>query len=199
MLGNHGFVTTDPENIKTVLSKSKFREGELGVQTLGYSILAQADKTSDFVYGQRRDALLPFFGEGLFTQDGQPWKHSREMVRKQFARIQYNRLDVFTEHVEMLVSRLLRSKHTVVDLQPLFYDFTLDTTTSLLFGESAGSLQEDSRDVLGDSMKQASWISAIRIQLAYLYWLCSPPQYWTACRNVKQYADNWINKVIGMS
>ena len=30
ILGNAGLVTTDPENIKSVLSRSKFREGELG-------------------------------------------------------------------------------------------------------------------------------------------------------------------------
>lgn len=33
LLGNAGLVTTDPENIRAVLSKSKIREGELGMSS----------------------------------------------------------------------------------------------------------------------------------------------------------------------
>lgn len=36
ILGNVGLVTVDPENVKTVLSKSKFREGELGKPNVGH-------------------------------------------------------------------------------------------------------------------------------------------------------------------
>lgn len=118
------------------------------------------------------------------------------MLRKQFARIQYHNLDIFTEHVELLVRRVSSSEDNVIDLQPLFFNFTLDTTTSLLFGHSAGSLREHSKDELGGSLNDASWISAIRVQLAYLYWLCSPPRYTKACSNVKEYADNWVKKAL---
>ena len=148
----------------------------------------------DFVYGERREALLPLFGEGLFTQDGPPWKHSRELLRKQFARIQYQNLEPFAEHVELLISRISRQKGSIVDLQPLFFDFTLDTSTSLLFGESAGSLNEDHENDLTTSLSSASWYSAIRVQLAYLYWLCSPPQYCAACRNVRSIVTGGLRK-----
>ena len=151
---------------------------------------------SDFVYGERRAALLPLFGEGLFTQDGLPWKHSRELVRKQFARIQYQKLEIFSDHVELLISRLSDNTHEVVDLAPLFYNFTLDTTTSLLFGESAHSLQKDASDEFGDCLNHASFFSAIRVQLAYLYWVCSPPGYFKSCKRVREYADRWVDKAM---
>ena len=151
----------------------------------------------DFVYGARRNALMPLFGEGLFTQDGQAWKHSREMVRKQFARIQYTNLEVFADHVELLVDRLKKREASVVDLHPLFCNFTLDTTTSLLFGESAGSLHKDVEDELGETLNEASWWSAIRVQLAYLYWLCAPPKYFKLCDKVRAYADHWVTKALG--
>ena len=32
ILGNRGLVTIDPENVKAILSKSKFKEGEMGEQ-----------------------------------------------------------------------------------------------------------------------------------------------------------------------
>lgn len=41
ILGNAGLVTTDPENVKAILSKSKFREGEIGdfcLESLGTTI-----------------------------------------------------------------------------------------------------------------------------------------------------------------
>lgn len=121
------------------------------------------------------------------------------MLRKQFARIQYQNLDNFTEHVESLISRLVRMKSGPVDLHPLFCNFTLDTTTSLLFGESAGSLNQDSVDDFGTALSTASWFSAIRVQLDYLYWLCCFPQYFTACNKVKMYADQWVKKALDNS
>lgn len=155
-----------------------------------------ANTISDWGFGQRRQALLPLFGDGIFTQEGHAWKHSREMLRKQFARIQFQNLDSFTEHVELLISRLSRARGDSVDLQPLFFNFTLDTTTSLLFGESANSLREDADDELGTSLNDASWFSAIRVQLAYLYWICSPPQYYRSCRKVKEYTDRWVQMAL---
>lgn len=152
----------------------------------------------DFVYGARAKAMSPLFGEGIFTQDGlgHSWKISREMLRRQFARIQYQNLDIFSEQIELLIGRLVKVKGEVVDLQPLFFSFTLDTATSLLFGESAGSLREDSTDQLGSSLETASWYSGIRIQLAHLYWLCSTPEYHRACSQVKAYANRWVTKAL---
>lgn len=121
------------------------------------------------------------------------------MLRKQFARIQYHNLDNFTEHVELLISRLSNMKSSPVDLHPLFCNFTLDTTTSLLFGESAGTLREETEDAFGENLSTASWFSAIRVQLAYLYWLCSLPQYFKACNQVKMYADQWVKKALDKS
>ena len=131
----------------------------------------------DYVYGQRRDAFLPLLGEGLFTQDGAPWKHSRELLRQQFARIQYHNLDIFTEHVEKLIERLAKAEDETTDLQPLFFNFTLDTTTDLLFGESANSLDEKSEETFGKSFDVASWITAIRVKLVNYYWLYTPRRY----------------------
>ncbi|KAL9053335.1 MAG: hypothetical protein Q9162_004835 [Coniocarpon cinnabarinum] len=196
MLGNEGTVTVDPENIKTILSPSKYRKGELGEQQTPCTRRRPCSSPPDFVYGQRRNALLPLFGEGLFTQDGSAWKHSRELVRKQFVRIQYNNLEVFRDHVELLISRLCQHKDQVLDLFPLFQNFTMDTTTSLLFGESAETLQEGSSDDFGKNLNKASWWSAIRIALAYLYWLVCFPHFYKACDSVRAYADHWVKKAL---
>lgn len=43
LLGDVGLVTLDPENVKTILSKSKFRPGELGLSFLqAYMVRGQS-------------------------------------------------------------------------------------------------------------------------------------------------------------
>jgi hypothetical protein len=37
---------------------------------------------ADWALGNSRDALLPMIGNGIFTQDGHAWKHSRETLRR---------------------------------------------------------------------------------------------------------------------
>ena len=100
----------------------------------------------DYGFGDRHGVFSPLLGNGIFTQEGPAWKHSRELLRKQFIRMQYQNMDVFREHVDNLLGRLNSSKGAI-DLQPLFFKFTLDTTTALLLGRSVYSLRaEDSND-----------------------------------------------------
>ena len=78
-------------------------------------------------------------GEGIFTQDGHLWKHSRGLLRRQFVRIQYQDLKVFEGPINDLLDGLMSSSG-IVDLQPFFFRFTLATTTSLIFGEPFAGL-----------------------------------------------------------
>jgi cytochrome P450 len=75
------------------------------------------------------------FGDGIFTQDGDSWKHSREILKPQFVYREYENLAVFKEPIDDLL-QTLSEMGDVVDLQPLFFRFTLDVTTAFLFGES---------------------------------------------------------------
>jgi cytochrome P450 len=80
------------------------------------------------------------FGDGIFTQEGDAWKHSREILRPQLFHRQYENLDVFKEPMDDLLQALPK-EGGVIDLQPLFFRFTLDVTTAFLFGESIHSLK----------------------------------------------------------
>lgn len=103
---------------------------------------------ADYSFGARRGVFAPLLGDGIFTQEGEAWKHSRELLRKQFIRIQYQSMDQFFEHVDNLLERL--PADGVIDLQPLFFDFTLDITTALLLGHSVRSLKPDIIDEAGN-------------------------------------------------
>lgn len=80
---------------------------------------------------------------GIFTTDGAPWQHSREMLRPNFVRSQVGDLPTFEYHVKHLVAAVPTDGSTV-DLSELFFRLTIDSATEFLFGESTESLTKDS-------------------------------------------------------
>jgi cytochrome P450 len=167
LFGAEGYVTTDPKNMESLLSM----------------------RFEDWGLGTRSGGLYPLLGNGIFTQDGRPWKHSRELLRRQFARIRYQNLSVFDKHVQDLINRLSLEADGVVDMQPHFFHFTLSTTTDLIFGESSGSLGDDVQETFSANFDYASSISAIKLRLADFHWLYKTKKFRKSCDVVKAYAD----------
>lgn len=174
--GVTGYITIDPENIETILST----------------------RFDDYGLGNRRVASFPLLGEGIFSQDGPPWKHSRDLIRRQFVRVQKQTLQVFTPHIDELVSKLYKAVEdsNMVDLKPFFFEFTLETTTELLFGEPHSSLPKEDRDALRDSFDYAALGVGIRVRLADLAPLYNPAKFRRACGVVRNWATFFANKAL---
>ncbi|KAF1991541.1 cytochrome P450 [Aulographum hederae CBS 113979] len=152
----------------------------------------------DYGFGSRRAVFAPLLGNGIFTQEGAAWKHSRELLRKQFVRAQYQNLNHFSEHVENLI-RYITNIDGDVDLQPLFFSLTLDTTTALLFGRSVYSLRADidqdaENKVFAESFNIAQDGLAKRFRLAPFHFVYNPPAFREACRNVHQFIGRYIEQ-----
>lgn len=87
----------------------------------------------------------------------------------------------------------------LVDLQPLFFNLTLDTATALLFGQSVYSLRagvdqaEDNKDFAA-SFDIAQEGLAKRFRLAPFHSLYSPPAFRKACRNVHRFVEKYIEE-----
>ncbi len=120
---------------------------------------------------------------------------------------------------EVHVQRLLRVLTTdasgmtaKVDLQPLFFNLTLDSATEFLFGESVDSqlvgLSDQSspitmkKDLHGKDLDWSTfggdWDSAtmslgIRGRLGSAYWLHSPRSFHQSCRRIHEFADYYVN------
>lgn len=109
--------TIDPENVKTILA-SKFDDFRLS------SI--------------RIDAMKPVFGHGIFTTDGKIWHQSRALLRPTFAKESISNLEVAEIHFQHLLRRIPKDGSTI-DLQDLFFKFTMDTATQFLFGHSVNT------------------------------------------------------------
>ena len=114
-------VTRDPENVKAMLS----------TQVADYDISAT-----------RSNAFMPLLGEGIFTSRGAQWKHSRALIRPQFSHEQVSNLALMDRHVQILL-QILKTDNKgwtpSMDVQPLFFHFTLDTATEFLYGQSVHS------------------------------------------------------------
>jgi cytochrome P450 len=117
-LNKNVIVTLDPENIKTILSL----------------------RFNDFGIGNRQETLGALLGKGIFTTDGQQWAHSRAMIRPNFTRDQVADLAAFERHVQELF-RVIPRDGSTVDLQELFFMFTIDSATEFLCGRSTNTLK----------------------------------------------------------
>ncbi|KAI4178863.1 MAG: hypothetical protein L6R41_008174 [Letrouitia leprolyta] len=173
LFGQIGYLTTDPRNLEAILSTN----------------------FEDWGLGSRRAGLFPMLGEGIFTQDGRPWKHSRELLRRQFVRINFKDLSTFDHHVDDLIASLSSSKG-IVDLQPAFFRFTLATTNALLFGERDSILKDEDHDEFARCFDYASMISAIRLRLADLEWMYKPKAFRRACAVIKKYAGHFVHQAL---
>ncbi|KAI1182506.1 cytochrome P450 alkane hydroxylase [Nemania serpens] len=156
---------------------------------------------SDWSFGPRRAITFPMFGDGIFTQEGDAWKHSREMLRPQLVYRQYEDLELFREPVEDLL-QVLPSAGGVVDLQPLFFRLTLDVTTAFLFGKSVHSLltpEGSQEQTFAQAFDTAQSYVASRFRLLDLYWLIGGRKWRDACAKVHMFADQIIDQNLSSS
>ncbi|KAI9718169.1 MAG: hypothetical protein M1828_006801 [Chrysothrix sp. TS-e1954] len=172
LLFARGVNTTEPPNIETILS-SQF---------------------SDFGLGLRPPTFAPLLGSGIFTQDEAEWKHSRELLRPQFMSNRSQNFDQVKDCVQNLIDCV--PEDALVDLQPLFFRLTLDTTTFLLFGRQLSSLKSE-----GVVSRESDFASAFNLGQDYLalrgrlgdfYWMLGGRQFRKACATCHQFVDRMV-------
>ena len=135
VLGGTLFMTDDPENLKTMLA-TKFDEWSIG--------------------RERINELSRFIGHGIFTAEGAAWKHSRDLLRPCFERTHVADVSIMEKHMSRLIS-LVPKDGTTVDLQHVFYKFTMDVSSEFLFGRSTNSLDPEAEKECGEFIKALEW------------------------------------------
>lgn len=123
--GSRMILTTEPSNVQAMLA-TQFKEFETG--------------------RMRFLQMGPLLGRSIFTSDGSFWEHSRALFRPQFSRENINDLEATEEAVAELILAIgpvgEGEWSREIDLLPLFFNFTLDTASEFLFGESVKSQQQ---------------------------------------------------------
>lgn len=136
-------------------------------------------------------------GSGIFTQDGKQWRHSRELLRPQFMTNRLNNFIQIREAVNNLISCI--PDDSEVDLQPLFFSLTFETTLFLLFGHHLPSAK--SEGIVGHENRFAEAFNvgqeylAQRGRLGHFYWLLGS-KFREACRICHDFIDTAVKKAI---
>ncbi|THC94053.1 hypothetical protein EYZ11_006462 [Aspergillus tanneri] len=192
-MGSTIYLTIEPENVKAVLSTH----------------------FEDYILGSRLKAFGPLLGSGIFTTDGSQWqvrkyirpvhvttlanipKHSRAMIRPTFKKAQLLDLSLIETHVQHLISHIPRK--TTVDLQPLFFQLTIDSVTEFLLGESVNSLGTDVQtksDDFGTQFDLAQDGLTTRFRLGPLRGLYRNKLFSQACRFCHSYVDQYVKRAL---
>jgi cytochrome P450 len=122
LAGRHRLSTVEPENVKALLS-TKF--------------------TSFMLPPRRTHVLKQFIGESIFASNGPQWQHSRAIIRPHLAKDSFidSEMSRFEKHFGRLLSFIPRDRSTI-DLQPLFFSFTMDAAIDMLTGKDLQSEEQ---------------------------------------------------------
>lgn len=189
VMGRTLIVTKDPENIKLVL----------------------ATNFNKYVLGERHEFLAPLLGDGIFTLDGNGWKHLRTMLRPQFAREQVAHVKLLEPHVQVLADHIKKAKGQPFDIQELFFRLTVDSATEFLFGESVESLRDEllgySKELMDNIPGKRQFADAFNTLQNYLsnrallqlfYWMINPKEFKECNKIVHEFSDYYVNKALRM-
>ncbi|KAG8883717.1 hypothetical protein FRB97_006028 [Tulasnella sp. 331] len=102
-----------------------------------------ATQFPNFVKGKSLHTLVEsVLGNGIFSSDGDIWKHHRSMTRPFFTRDRVTDFDTFDQHAETLIRKLRErcDSGMPVDFQEAITQFSMGSATEFLFGHCAHAL-----------------------------------------------------------
>ncbi|PQE31377.1 putative cytochrome P450 52A12 protein [Rutstroemia sp. NJR-2017a WRK4] len=154
----------------------------------------------DFGVGPLRGTIgLPFFGRGIFTEDGEFWKYSRSLVRPTFSRAEIADLDNFENHVQRFLAHIPRDGSTF-DMLPLAKRLFLDTATDFMFGESTECLSSSApleTDIFLKAFDRSLLGLALLLTFGPLRWPLYFDPYWRkAYTKVHDFLDKHVHRAI---
>lgn len=190
ILGVKQLFTADEKNVQAILA-TQFADFDLGPH--------------------RRGNFSPLLGNGIFTEDGKPWEHSRAMMRPQFAREQVSDLQLEELHVQNMMRALDFSKQSnnwtdTIDLQVFFFRLTLDSATEFLFGQSVdsqiahapgykkteGSVADANSLDFATAFDKGQMGLATRARFMDFYWLYSSKEFRDSCKICAKFIDHYV-------
>jgi len=187
ILGTTNLATSDEKNIQAILA-TQFADFDLGPV--------------------RRGNFFPLLGNGIFTQDGKGWEHSRAMMRPQFARDQVSDLDLEERHVQNMMRSLdlhMQSDKWTgeVDLQVLFFRLTLDSATEFLFGQSVDSQvrllpgykateEDEQAGDFASAFDKGQMGLATRARFMDKFWLVNTKEFRDSCITCHKFIDKFV-------
>ncbi|CAM1501817.1 Fc.00g038010.m01.CDS01 [Cosmosporella sp. VM-42] len=176
-VGDWILMTNEPENVKALL-QSQFETWPIG--------------------GLRQKVLIMALGpRGIFSVNGKEWHTARSMIRPSFVRNQIADLECTDRHVENFLERIPRDGGKV-DLQDLFYLFTMDVSTDFMFGYSTNTLVKPSPEALDftQSFDYALLSASNRARLGWVAFLLPDKKLDSSVATCKRFIDRYIQEAL---
>lgn len=171
----NSILTSEPENIKTILS----------INFKHYGL------------GHRLEQFEPLLGKGIFDTDGDHWAVSRALIRPNFTRDQVADLASFENLIQDLFALIPRDGRTVVDLQSLFFSYTIDSATEFLFGQSVGSLRKAGSDLdFAKAFNYSQEAITKRSMLGQLHKFYRDPKAEESDRICREFAQQFVDEAV---
>jgi cytochrome P450 len=155
---------------------------------------------------ERNEALRPLFGEAIFIQNGEAWRHSRSLLRPYFSREHLSTLEAAEQQIKPLLQKLPCSADgwtEVTDLYPLFADFTMNNTSDFLFGRPIISsspsgnpnneVEIERAESFIDATDFMSDYAGLRLYAGNAYWIFNSALFRRQCETIYNYIDNQIS------
>lgn len=180
ILGNRGFVTSEPENVKTILASS-FEVFDHGPS--------------------RRYGYGPLLGDGIFAADGAKWSEARALLRPSFAKSRICDAEMFERHFQAFSKALPAENGVPVDLQELFKRLSMDIITDMLFGSSTDTLKQSESDERGlmtfsHACEYSQKVVWRKIALGWIGTLLPDREDRRSRRLLHQTVDQWVRRIV---
>lgn len=120
-------------------------------------------------------------------------------MRPFFASNQGTNFEKIRRSVEELCDKL--PSDGLIDLQPLFFDLTLETALFLLFGDEVPSFKSaespTERPIFASAFTSAQEYLSYRSRLGSLYWLIDTRDFRRACATTRICVQNMVQQALG--
>lgn len=96
----------------------------------------------------RREMTYELLGDGIFNADGDVWQKHRKVASHMFSlRVLRDQMEkVFVDHAHVLIDRLKSpSPNNTVDMQDMFFRYTLDSFVKIAFGVELNGLKQEQK------------------------------------------------------
>lgn len=123
----------------------------------------------------------------------------KALIRPGFTRTQVADLGSLETHVQALISCLPTVDGITVDLQPLFFNLTIDSATDFLLGQSVsvqGSAPGSEARQFSEAFDYAEAVLDRRGELGKLAWLLRDRKFDEACGIVHRFTDKYIRETL---
>ncbi|KAH7020103.1 cytochrome P450 [Ilyonectria destructans] len=176
-IGTWIIMTNEPDNVKALLSG----------QFDNWQILGVRQKVLQLAVGPR----------GIFSVNGGEWHEARAMIRPSFVRNQIADMECTDRHVDNFLERVPRDGGKV-DLQELFYLFTMDVATDFMFGYSTETLVNPTPEALDftESFDYALLSAANRARLGWIAFLVPDKKLDQSVATCQRFIDRYVEEAL---